>query len=122
MKFLSHISPFRTGALMTIALPAMLVISASGARGQTVIASTSSETLATPKALAPRQFLVARWLPSPPSRPQPEALSAVPQQAPLPPEAPHPFLGRFEVSQWGSSVSNGFGNWYGGGVHLFLDP
>src|SRR6185295_9734068 len=37
---------------------------------------------------------------------------AEPQQAPPPPQAlPGPFLGRFEVSQWGSSVSNGFGNW-----------
>ncbi|HWP84787.1 MAG TPA: YaiO family outer membrane beta-barrel protein, partial [Terriglobia bacterium] len=30
--------------------------------------------------------------------------------------------GRIEVSQWGRRVSNGFGTWHGGGVHLFLDP
>jgi YaiO family outer membrane protein len=45
-----------------------------------------------------------------------------PQITPVPPQAPRPFLGRFEVSQWGSSVSDGFGTWYGGGAHLFLDP
>jgi len=43
--------------------------------------------------------------------PQPAAAPAA-QQAP-PPPVPRPFLGRFEVSQWGSSVSNNFGNWYG---------
>jgi YaiO family outer membrane protein len=31
-------------------------------------------------------------------------------------------LGRFEVGQWGTRVSNGFGTWYGGSVQLFLDP
>ena len=55
---------------------------------------------------------------------QEEAPGAPPATpAPPPPQAvPKPFLGRFEVSQWGTSVSNGFGNWYGGGLHLFLDP
>jgi YaiO family outer membrane protein len=32
------------------------------------------------------------------------------------------FFGRIELSQWGRVVSDGFGNWHGGGLHVYLDP
>jgi len=43
-------------------------------------------------------------------------------QVPPPVPAEVPTLGRFEISHYGNFVSNNFGQWYGGGLHLFLTP
>ena len=51
-----------------------------------------------------------------------ETIPTTQAQQPEPPVVVRRFLGRVEVSQWGSAVSNDFGAWYGGGLHIFLDP
>ena len=110
--------------LVAVGLAAMCLASPHSARAQNLLASTNQERMAaasTPFKTAPAPAQPAALQPvavavEPPATPPP-------QLAPAPPQAvPGPFLGRLEVSQWGSSVSNKFGSWYGGGVHLFLDP
>lgn len=106
MNSRAQFKAIRAWIFLASALTAMYLSFAAPARGQKLLASTNSERMAAADPVA-----AALAAPSPP------------QLAPVPPPAtPGPFLGRIEVSQWGSSVSNGFGDWYGGGVHLFLDP
>jgi YaiO family outer membrane protein len=119
MIFQSHKKTIRRGIPWAFAMSATLLVSAPAARAERLIASTNVSRMAAAAEPAPRELAVlASPEPSAPAVAEPpEQLTQLP-----PPSAPRPFLGRIEVSQWGSSVSNGFGNWYGGGVHLFLDP
>jgi YaiO family outer membrane protein len=126
MNFQSHKQALRLRILLAVFLAATVLVSAPAARAQILIASTNPSRVV-PLGPPPEPQRVPQPMPQPatslaefaavaPSPPEP-------QQAPPPAQAvPGPFLGRFEVSQWGTSVSNGFGNWNGGGLHLFLDP
>jgi YaiO family outer membrane protein len=113
----------------------MLLLVSATAHAQKLIASTNSAKMlhaspAVPSGAAAESRtapliaelaateLVQQQVPPSPSQPAP---AAGPPGPPGPP-ASRLFIGRFEMSQWGTSVSNGFGNWYGGGVHLYLDP
>jgi YaiO family outer membrane protein len=130
----------RTAVAVTlgVVLAVAVLASAPAAQAQQLIASTNPAKLAAevlsaissappapdsaPTVPTTATLTLEATAPAAPM-PQQDSTAAPVTPAPLPPPAaPRPFLGRFEVSQWGTSVSNGFGNWYGGGLHLFLDP
>jgi len=101
------------GSIFLALLAAFACWGVSAAQAQRVIASTNP---------ARSELITAAVAPSLP----PAATLA---QATVPAPVPEPSLGgnrrslgRFEISQYGNAVSNHFGQWYGGGLHLFLDP
>jgi hypothetical protein len=77
----------------TVAAIAGLLLAPASVSAQTILASTSAAQVQTPGSQIP---------------------PSVPAEAPS--------FGRFEISHYGNFVSNNLGQWYGGGLHLFLTP
>lgn len=117
-----NIKVYMTTMCVRMLLAGVLVVAclnvAVPAHAQKLIASTNPERMAASEPAAKTT--------APPEKVPSIAVLTTGTSAQLPPVpppiTPERFLGRLEVSQWGTSVSNDFGSWYGGGVHLFLDP